>query len=101
MSSVRQGGSRRQTDRVNVYDSQEVYTWVAPLRELICPNLVCMCVCHAQKMAKLFFSVRSTQFPFKPSILGPKRLLYFFLNTLFNLKGNCVFRTLKNSFAIF
>ena len=31
-----------------ISSSQEVYTWaflgVGPLRELICPNLVCMCV---------------------------------------------------------
>ena len=50
---------------------------------------VCMRVCvyvrHAQKIAKLFFSVRSTQFPFKLNILfikkyinllGPKTLRY-------------------------
>ena len=47
-----------------------------PLRDLICPNLVCMCVCvyvrHAQKIAKLFFSVRSTQLPFKLNILFEK-----------------------------
>jgi hypothetical protein len=35
------------------------------------------------------------------SALGPKRLIYFFMNNIFNLKGNCVLRTLKNSFAIF
>ena len=35
------------------------------------------------------------------SVLGPKRLIYFFMNNIFNLKGNCVLRTLKNSFAIF
>ncbi len=35
------------------------------------------------------------------SVLGPKRLVYFFYKTIFNLKGNCVLRTLKNSFAIF
>ena len=27
---------------------------------------------------------------YERSILGPKRLLYFFLNNVFNLKGNCV-----------
>ena len=37
----------------------------------------------------------------KQSVLGPKRLIYFFMNNIFNLKGNCVLRTLKNSFAIF
>ena len=31
------------------------------------------------------------------SVLGPKRLIYFFMNNKFNLKGNCVLRTLKNS----
>ena len=48
--------------------------------ELICPNLVCVYVCmyvcvyvrHAQKIAKLFFSVRSTQLPFKLNILFKK-----------------------------
>ena len=35
------------------------------------------------------------------SVLGPKRLIYFFINNIFNLNGNCVLRTLKNSFAIF
>ena len=35
------------------------------------------------------------------SVLGPKRLIYFFMNNIINLKGNCVLRTLKNSFAIF
>ena len=34
------------------------------------------------------------------SVLGPKRLIYFFMNNIFNLKRNCVLRTLKNSFAI-
>ena len=33
---------------------------------------VCVCVRHAQKIAKLFFSVRSTQFPFKLNILFKK-----------------------------
>ena len=28
-------------------------------------------------------------------------IIYFFMNNIFNLKGNCVLRTLKNSFAIF
>ena len=37
----------------------------------------------------------------KRSVLGPKRLIYFFMNNIFNLKRNCVLRTLKNSFAIF
>ena len=37
----------------------------------------------------------------KRSVLGPKRLIYFFMNNIFNLKGSCVLRTLKNSFAIF
>ncbi len=35
------------------------------------------------------------------SVLGPKRLIYFFLNNIFYLKRNCVLRTPKNSFAIF
>ena len=35
------------------------------------------------------------------SVLGPKRLIYIFLNNIINLKGKCVLRTLKNSFAIF
>ena len=39
--------------------------------------------------------------PYKRSVLGPKRLIYFFMNNIFNLKRNCVLRTLKNSFAIF
>ena len=51
--------------------------------ELICPNLVCMYVCvyvcmyvrHAQKIAKLFFSVRSTQFLFKLNILFIKKYI--------------------------
>jgi hypothetical protein len=62
-----------------LHDSQEVYTWAFLGRELICPNLVCMCVCmyvrHAQKIAKLFFSVRSTQFPFKLNILFIKKYI--------------------------
>ena len=69
---------------VKINNSQEVYTWAflgSTLRELICPNLVCMyvcmCVCvyvrHAQKIAKLFFSVRSTQFSFKLNILFQKK----------------------------
>ena len=44
---------------------------------------VCMCVCvyvcvyvrHAQKIAKLFFSVRSTQLPFKLNILFEKKYI--------------------------
>ena len=60
----------------NIYIvSQEVYTWA---RELICPNLVCMCVCMSvtlKKIAKLFFSVRSTQFPFKLNILFIKKYI--------------------------
>ena len=40
---------------------------------------VCMCVCvyvrHAQKIAKLFFSVRSTQLPFKLNILFKKKYI--------------------------
>ncbi len=59
----------------NIYIvSQEVYTWA---RELICPNLVCM-VCMSvtlKKIAKLFFSVRSTQFPFKLNILFIKKYI--------------------------
>ncbi len=35
------------------------------------------------------------------SVLGPKRLIYFVLNNIFNLKGNCVLRTLKYSCANF
>jgi hypothetical protein len=35
---------------------------------------VCMYVRHAQKIAKLFFSVRSTQFPFKLNILFKKNI---------------------------
>jgi hypothetical protein len=40
---------------------------------------VCMYVRHAQKIAKLFFSVRNTQFPFENqkkyiNLLGPKTL---------------------------
>jgi hypothetical protein len=37
----------------------------------------------------------------KRSILGPKRLRYFFYKNIFYLKRNCVLRTLINSFAIF
>ncbi len=45
-------------------------------------GLVCMCMCvslyvcvrHAQKMAKLFFSVRSTQFPFKLNMFFKKNI---------------------------
>ena len=33
------------------------------------------------------------------SVLGPKRLIYFFMNNIFNLEGNCVLRTLKYSFS--
>ena len=40
-------------------------------------------------------------FLWRRSVLGPKRLIYFFMNNIINLKGNCVLRTLKNSFAIF
>ena len=67
-------------------NSQEVYTWaflVGPFKGVnlqlcvyVCVYVcmyVCMCVCmyvrHAQKIAELFFSVRSTQFPFKLNIL--------------------------------
>jgi hypothetical protein len=32
---------------------------------------------------------------------GAQEVDIFFLNNIFNLKGNCVLRTLKNSFAIF
>ena len=32
---------------------------------------------------------------------GPRGYCNFFLNNMFNLKGSCVPRTLKNSFAIF
>ena len=32
---------------------------------------------------------------------GPRGWYIFFLNNIFNLKGSCVLRTLKNSFAIF
>ena len=54
----------------NIYIvSQVVYTWA---RELICPNLVCMSV-TLKKIAKLFFSVRSTQLPFKLNILFKKK----------------------------
>jgi len=64
-------------------DSQEVYTWAFLGSELISPNLVCvyvfMYVCiyvrHAQKIAKLFFSVRSTQFPFKLNIIFKKKYI--------------------------
>jgi hypothetical protein len=35
------------------------------------------------------------------SVLGPKKLIYFFMNNIFNLKGSCVLCTLKKSFAIF
>ena len=69
---------------------------------------VCVCVCmyvrHAQKIAKLFFSVRSTQFPFKLIILfikkyinlrffslGPKILRFFSLG---------VNRTWKNTVVV-
>ena len=32
---------------------------------------------------------------------GAQEVDIYFLNNIFNLKGNCVLRTLKNSFAIF
>ena len=32
---------------------------------------------------------------------GAQEVAIFFLNNIFNLKGSCVLRTLKNSFAIF
>jgi hypothetical protein len=35
------------------------------------------------------------------SILGPRGCYIFLNNILFHLKGNCVLRMLKNSFAIF
>jgi hypothetical protein len=33
------------------------------------------------------------------SFLRPKRLIYFFMNNIINLKGNCVLRTLKLFFG--
>jgi hypothetical protein len=93
--------------------SQEVCTWAFLGRtELICPNLVCMyvyvyvyvCVCvyvchHAQKIAKQFFSMRSTQFPFNKyniiqkiyiyiNLLGPKTLRLLYQVWIQNTKGD-------------
>ena len=55
---------------------------------------ICMYVCvyvrHAQKIAKLFFSVRSTQFPFKLKIL--------FIKKYINLLGP---KTLRTTLALF
>ena len=76
--------------------SQEVYTWAF---FYVCVY-VCMYVRHAQKIAKLFFSVRSTQFPFKLiilfikkyiNLLGPKILRFFSLG---------VNRTWKNTVVV-
>ncbi len=47
-------------------------------------------------------AARHNDFPFENGVFWGPRGCYIFLNKIFNyLKGNCVLRTLKNSFAIF
>ena len=72
---------------VVVINLQAGLTFLFQLSQITHRNLSGMVCLHAGRQVKL-------------SILGPKRLLFFFTNR-FNLKGNCVLRTLKNSVAIF
>ena len=71
-----------QNTKVWIYKTS--YSQAPFLRELICPNLVCMYVRHAQKIAKLFFSVRSTQLPFKLNILFNKKYINLLGPTVFS-----------------
>ena len=48
-----------------------------------------MCMCGT------FTSSKFTEY------FGAQEVDIYFLNNIFSLKGNCVLRTLKNSFAIF
>ena len=56
---------------------------------------------HINNQVRSIIDDNEMKLIYQRSVLGAKRLIYFFMNNIFNLKGNCVLRTLKNSFTIF
>ena len=56
---------------------------------------------HEDELEIRISSSSYIQYIFKNLVFWGPRVAIFFSNSIFNLKGNCVLRTLENSFAIF